>query len=75
MKSSIPDDEKEGSGDNSLQAKSLDRALNNTVPTTLTPYEWEEWYSRYGVPDTHREHQSPLRLGRIRRWLRHWRQN
>lgn len=75
MKSTAQEDEADDGGDNSLQAKSLDRALNNTVPKTLTPYEWEEWYSKYGVPDTHREHQPPLRFGWVGRWLKHRRQN
>ena len=73
VKSNVPEDEGDGTGDHSLQAKSLDRALNNRVPKTLTPYEWEEWYSKHGVPDTHREHQSTARFGWFGRWLKHWR--
>jgi len=71
MKNNVTEDEGDVGGGNSLQAKSLDRALNNTVPKTLTPYEWEEWYSKHGVPDTHREPQAPERFGWIGRWLKH----
>ena len=39
--------------DNSLRAKSLDRALGSRLPITLTPYEWEQWYAEHGVPESH----------------------
>lgn len=43
----------ENSADTSLRAKSLQRATRGTVPKTLTPYEWEQWYSEHGIPGTH----------------------
>ncbi len=39
--------------DHTLRAKSLNRAMKVTVPTTLTPYEWEQWYAQHGIPDAH----------------------
>lgn len=45
--------EKEESSDTSLQAKTLQRALGNKPPRTLTPYEWQQWYAEHGVPDSH----------------------
>ena len=44
---------KEKRADNSLRAKSLERALKEKVPTTLTPHEWEQWYEEHGVPEGH----------------------
>ena len=45
--------DKEESTDHGLGAKSLQRAVSGSVPTTLTPYEWEQWYAEHGVPDVH----------------------
>ena len=45
--------EKEAVSDNSLRAKTLQRALGKTPPRTLTPYEWQQWYADHGVPDSH----------------------
>ena len=45
--------EDDKSADTSLRAKSLQRATNGKVPTTLTPHEWEPWYSEHGIPETH----------------------
>lgn len=45
--------EKEAVSDNSLQAKTLQRALGKTPPRTLTPYEWQQWYADHGVPASH----------------------
>jgi len=45
--------EEEQASDHSLQAHSLKRALSASVPRTLTPYEWEQWYQQYGVPESH----------------------
>jgi hypothetical protein len=45
--------EKEKSSDHSLRAYSLKRATLASVPRTLTPYEWEQWYAQYGVPESH----------------------
>jgi len=39
--------------DHSLRAQSLKRAMTASVPRTLTPYEWEQWYEQYGVPESH----------------------
>lgn len=41
--------------DHSLHGKALQRALGKTVPKTLTPWEWEQYYAEHGVPDTHRQ--------------------
>lgn len=45
--------------DNSLRGKSLERALHSDLPRTLTPYEWQEWYERHGVPPDHRQAVAP----------------
>ena len=55
--------------DNSLRAKSLDRALSARLPNTLTPYEWEQWYAEHGVPDSHVRKQADPK----RSWWRFWR--
>lgn len=55
--------------DNSLRAKSLDRAMGSKLPKTLTPYEWEQWYAEHGVPESHiRKETNPKRC-----WLPFWR--
>jgi hypothetical protein len=41
--------------DHSLRGKALERAVGDKVPTTLTPWEWQEWYAEHGVPDSHRK--------------------
>ena len=41
------------SADTSLRAGSLQRAMGQTLPKTLTPYEWQQWYAEHGVPDSH----------------------
>ena len=53
--------ESEATTDHSLHAKSLKRARNMTVPTTLTPFEWEQWYAEHGIPESHvvPDHQAP----------------
>jgi hypothetical protein len=59
--------------DNSLRGKSLERARGDAVPKTLTPWEWQEWYARHGVPEAHRkggEEAAPQRP-----WWRFWRRN
>lgn len=63
--------EKEEASDNSLRAKSLERALEEKVPTTLTPYEWQQWYAEHGVPESHLPANiaKPQRLSWWRRWL------
>ena len=45
-------------GDSSLQAQSLRRAMNESPPTTLTAWEWEEWYARHGVPEAHQRRET-----------------
>lgn len=45
--------DKQASGDHSLRAQSLKRATTASVPHTLTPYEWEQWYAQHGVPESH----------------------
>lgn len=58
----------EGSADNSLRAKSLQRATEGNLPTTLTPYEWEQWYAEHGVPETHQKHEPK----RPSPWWKNW---
>ena len=50
--------------DNSLRGSSMRRAVQQEIPTTLTPYEWEQWYLEHGVPEAHRKVDSPP----ARRW-------
>ena len=45
--------EKHVSNDHSLRAQSLKRATTGSVPHTLTPFEWEQWYEQHGVPESH----------------------
>jgi len=47
------------STDHSLRAHSLKRATTASVPRTLTPYEWQQWYEEYGVPESHIRHPKP----------------
>lgn len=56
-------DEKQEPTDNSLQQKALERATGGKVPTTLTPWEWQEWYAEHGVPESHKpsEAEAPRR--------------
>jgi hypothetical protein len=44
--------------DHSLQKQALDRALEKTVPKTLTPWEWEQYYRDNGVPESHKRSAS-----------------
>ena len=44
---------KEKDKDSSLRGNALRRATARQVPTTLTPFEWEEWYQENGVPESH----------------------
>lgn len=60
---------KEGRSDNSLRGKALMRALQNTTPKTLTPYEWEQWYAKNGVPQSHINIREPERL---KTWWKWW---
>ena len=53
--------------DLSLRGKALERATGNKVPTTLTPWEWQEWYAEHGVPAAHR---SPASRSKKRAWWR-----
>ena len=41
------------SADTSLRAASLQRAVGQSLPKTLTPYEWQQWYAEHGIPDSH----------------------
>jgi hypothetical protein len=47
--------EEGATADTSLRAKSLQRASGASIPHTLTPFEWEQWYAEHGVPDSHRK--------------------
>jgi len=40
--------------DSTLQGNALKRARDEKLPTTLTAFEWEEWYAEHGVPEEHR---------------------
>ena len=46
--------DKEEISNTSLRSHALHRALDQHVPKTLTPYEWEQWYAEHGVPESHR---------------------
>lgn len=61
--------EKEERSNTSLRSHALHRALEQHVPKTLTPYEWEQWYLEHGVPDSHRRGETPARK---RSWWRFW---
>ena len=61
--------EEQGDGDHSLRKKALDRATGDKVPTTLTPWEWQEWYAQNGVPASHK-HTRPAKTAWWRRLLR-----
>ncbi|MEH6518264.1 MAG: hypothetical protein V7742_16435 [Halioglobus sp.] len=64
--------DKDESSDTSLRAKTLERALEEKIPTTLTPYEWQQWYAEHGVPDSH-SRANPGNVNRLpwwRRWFR-----
>ncbi|MFT4520979.1 MAG: hypothetical protein ACI9JM_003389 [Halioglobus sp.] len=54
--------------DHSLRGHSLQRALQQDVPKTLTPYEWQEWYELHGVPEAH----APKKPATRQRWWRYW---
>ncbi len=53
---------------NSLRSKALRRAMHETLPKTLTPYEWEQWYAEHGVPESHRDGRPAGR----KRWWQIW---
>lgn len=63
-----PLDDEQGRADTTLRGKSLQRALQGKVPTTLTPHEWEQWYAQHGVPAEHRARTEPAH----RPWWRFW---
>ena len=46
--------EGEETSDTSLRGNSLRRALNGKLPRTMTPFEWEQWYSEKGIPEEHK---------------------
>lgn len=39
--------------DKSLKARAYQRATEQTLPKTMTPWEWEEWYAMHGTPEEH----------------------
>lgn len=62
--------------DSTLQGNALKRARGEKLPTTLTAFEWEEWYAEHGVPEEHRvEGAKPAASvwQRLLTWLRRWR--
>ena len=38
-------------GDHSLSNRAFERAVNAETPRTMTPWDWEQWYSEHGVPE------------------------
>ncbi|MFK8047522.1 MAG: hypothetical protein AB8B81_03705 [Halioglobus sp.] len=60
--------EQDENADNSLRAKSLQRAMSQQVPKTLTPHEWEQWYAEHGVPESHRAKGTKVKKA----WWRFW---
>ena len=60
--------EKEAEKDNSLRGKALERASEEQLPKTLTPWEWQQWYAEHGVPDSHKS----ANRGRKKPWWRWW---
>ncbi len=44
-----------------LRDKSLAHTDPGYVPRTLTPHEWEAYYETHGVPNAHRNRQTPAR--------------
>jgi hypothetical protein len=61
--------EEQTNSDLSLRAQSYKRATTSSVPKTLTPHEWEQWYAQHGIPDAHRRDQSTKTLSWWRRLL------
>ncbi|MDH4041625.1 MAG: hypothetical protein OEW92_11550 [Gammaproteobacteria bacterium] len=61
--------EEEARSDTSLRAKSLRRATTDSVPRTLTPYEWEQWYAQHGIPASHTNKQHKPTVSWWRRLL------
>ncbi len=51
--------EREAEADHSLQKQALERATGNKIPTTLTPWEWQEYYAAHGVPESHKSSPKP----------------
>lgn len=47
------------SSDHSLRSQSLKRAKTASVPHTLTPHEWEQWYAQHGIPESHIKQRKP----------------
>lgn len=57
--------------DNSLRGNAMRRALQQKVPRTLTPYEWQLWYAENGVPQEHlrAENWVTRQWRKAKRWL------
>ncbi len=55
-------DDTDGNADHSLAAQAWRRASRLETPTTMTPWEWQQWYAEHGVPATHRAGNEPRRL-------------
>jgi len=45
----LGDGEDEAS-DHSLSGRAFERAMAQELPTTMTPWEWEQWYDIHGRP-------------------------
>lgn len=60
--------EQDKNADNSLRGKSLQRAMSQQVPKTLTPHEWERWYAEHGVPESHKGRGTKVKNP----WWRFW---
>ena len=61
--------DKEEEKDNSLRGKALERANEQRVPRTLTPWEWQQWYAEHGQPAEHRRESPEQRKPWWRRLL------
>ncbi len=60
IRRALEGDEKRGptSPKASLQDKAVQHTDENYVPRTLTPYEWEEYYEKHGVPKSHAQDEA-----------------
>lgn len=47
----------------SLRHQAMQRASQASVPRTLTPHEWELYYTQHGVPRSHRRAVQPAAAG------------
>ena len=55
--------------DTSLRKQAMDRASGDNVPTTLTPWEWQQWYEQHGMPKQFALPKGSPWYERLRKWL------